>query len=417
MLPRPTPPLVALLFASSTLVVSANAEEPKAKAKPAPVAAAASAKPPAHPHKTKAHAQLKKKPLPQLPAKETAKAEPKKVEKVEPKAEAKVDPKKATADEPPPELTGALPQAKLVNKKVDSKKLGAKTEPKADPKKVEPKKAEPKAVEPAKKDDKKHKPAKLGALEESFPQLHKKAEAKKKLKNCLAPAVHFTRLGDADGQTVSLTTCAGGTAPGALDAISILARPYDVAAPGDKPESVLSLPKKQHKASKALATDKKEIAPGIRRLDPGMITRLQAIASHFPGKTITMVSGYRPQSKGSPHQAARALDIRIDGVTNEALVTFCKTMPDTGCGYYPNSYFVHVDVRPAGVGHVYWIDVSGPGEKPQYVKTWPLPLPTAKGPTSTTKDTPAPKSTDDVEVPVTIEPGKIGPLEDDSDLH
>ncbi len=417
MLPRPTPPLVALLLASSSLVANASAAEPKSAPKSAPTATAKPAEPPAHPHKKKAHAQLKKKPLPPLPAKaEPKKAEPKKAEP--PKVEAKkVAPKAADVkkDEPPPELTGALPQAKLAHKKPAKDDKAVK---KDEPKKLDPKKDEPKKLD-LKKDDGKHKPAKLGSLEDSYPQLHnKKTDHKKKLKNCLAPAVHFARLGDADVANVPLTTCAGGTAPGAVDAVSIIARPYDVPAPADKPESVLSLPKKHQKPQQALAHAKSDVAPGIRRVDPGMITRLQSIATHFPGKTITMVSGYRPQSKGSPHAAARALDIRIDGVTNEALVAFCKTLPDTGCGYYPNSYFVHVDVRAAGVGHVYWIDVSGPGEKPQYVKSWPLPLPHAKHPTSTTKDAPVPTSAEpEGDVPVTTEPTMIGPLEEDSDLH
>jgi hypothetical protein len=34
-------------------------------------------------------------------------------------------------------------------------------------------------------------------------------------------------------------------------------------------------------------------------------------------------------------------------------------------GYYPNSTFVHVDVRAASA---YWVDRSGPGEKPNYVR-------------------------------------------------
>jgi hypothetical protein len=46
---------------------------------------------------------------------------------------------------------------------------------------------------------------------------------------------------------------------------------------------------------------------------------------------------------------------------------------DTGCGYYPNSSFVHVDVRQPGTGHVAWIDASGPGEPPHYVASWPPP--------------------------------------------
>ena len=61
------------------------------------------------------------------------------------------------------------------------------------------------------------------------------------------------------------------------------------------------------------------------------------------------------------------------GVSNEALVAFCKTLPDTGCGYYPNSSFVHVDVRAPTPGHDYWIDASGPGESPHYVSAWPPP--------------------------------------------
>jgi hypothetical protein len=63
----------------------------------------------------------------------------------------------------------------------------------------------------------------------------------------------------------------------------------------------------------------------------------------------------------------------VAGVSNEELVAFCKTLPDTGCGYYPNSSFVHVDVRNPGTGSVTWIDSSGPGEAPHYVKQWPPP--------------------------------------------
>ncbi len=86
-----------------------------------------------------------------------------------------------------------------------------------------------------------------------------------------------------------------------------------------------------------------------------------------------VISGYRPNSVGSFHASAQALDFRVDGVANEALVAFCKTLDDTGCGYYPNSSFVHMDVRPVGTGHVAWIDASGPGESAHYVSAWPPP--------------------------------------------
>ena len=32
---------------------------------------------------------------------------------------------------------------------------------------------------------------------------------------------------------------------------------------------------------------------------------------------------------------------------NEALRDFCRTLKNVGCGYYPNSVFVHMDVRDA----------------------------------------------------------------------
>ncbi len=112
----------------------------------------------------------------------------------------------------------------------------------------------------------------------------------------------------------------------------------------------------------------------MRLLDKGLLARVDAVAHRFQGKPISLVSGYRPQSRGSLHQSARALDLRVLGVPNEELVAFCKTLPDTGCGYYPNSSFVHFDVRNPGTGVVSWIDASGPGESPRYVHRWP-PLP------------------------------------------
>ena len=77
-----------------------------------------------------------------------------------------------------------------------------------------------------------------------------------------------------------------------------------------------------------------------------------------------------------------------------------KTLKDSGCGYYPNSYFVHVDVRPAGAGHVYWIDTSGPGEKPNYVKQWPLPpkLPPLPDPLDAETGKPVPATTDEATI-------------------
>jgi hypothetical protein len=86
---------------------------------------------------------------------------------------------------------------------------------------------------------------------------------------------------------------------------------------------------------------------------------------------IVLVPGNKPRTSGSLHASGRAIDFKIDGVDNQEIVAFCKTMADTGCGFYPTAGFVHVDVRDHGIGHVSWIDVSRPGEAPKYVSSWP----------------------------------------------
>lgn len=161
-----------------------------------------------------------------------------------------------------------------------------------------------------------------------------------------------------------LTKCDGSIAPLAVEHLSILVRPGSAARP-TAPLAELAKKKGQ------------ELAHGIRRVDPRLVERIQAVVDHF-GKTgappkLSIISGYRPTSVGSMHSTGRAIDFRMEGVKNEEVVAFCKTLGDTGCGYYPNSSFVHLDVREPGAGHVAWIDASGPGETPRYVAAWPPP--------------------------------------------
>jgi hypothetical protein len=182
-----------------------------------------------------------------------------------------------------------------------------------------------------------------------------------------------------ESATFSLAKCDGRVAPLGVDQLSILARPSNAA----KPKGPLT----------ALAkTRGGDVAPGIRRIDSRLVERLETVVDHFRKEAqvahVALVSGYRPRSAGSYHSTGRALDFRLEGVTNEALVAFCKTLQDTGCGYYPNSLFVHMDVRDPGTGHVSWIDMSRPGEPPKYVSAWPLPADAQEG---TTKDATATK--------------------------
>ncbi|MBX3205184.1 MAG: DUF882 domain-containing protein [Labilithrix sp.] len=161
-----------------------------------------------------------------------------------------------------------------------------------------------------------------------------------------------------------LTKCDGTIAPLAAERLSILIRPGGAARPT---APIAELAKKPGP----------ELAHGVRRVDPRLVGRIQAVVDHFskPGAPakLAVISGYRPASVGSMHATGRAIDFRVEGARNEDVVTFCKTLADTGCGFYPNSSFVHIDVRDSGAGHVSWIDASGPGETPRYVPVWPPP--------------------------------------------
>jgi hypothetical protein len=209
-------------------------------------------------------------------------------------------------------------------------------------------------------------------------KMAKKAESEAPHRPCLGPSVAVDR-GGLEGETLSLVDCHGAPLDSARTELSLLARPWSVPRPGHSIKEVAprSASRRVKRAAATAANEGRgaasEIAPGVRLLDPGLLARLDAISRKFPGKPISLVSGYRPRSRGSQHQGGRALDLRVAGASNEELVAFCKTLADTGCGYYPNSSFIHVDVRNPGTGNVSWIDASGPGEPPRYVKQWPPP--------------------------------------------
>lgn len=95
---------------------------------------------------------------------------------------------------------------------------------------------------------------------------------------------------------------------------------------------------------------------------------LAYLADHFNGRTIIVVSAFRSENDGangtSRHAAGEAVDVRVEGVPNEALRDYCLTLRRVGVGYYPRSSFVHVDIRDR---EVYWVDWSRPGEPPLYL--------------------------------------------------
>lgn len=184
---------------------------------------------------------------------------------------------------------------------------------------------------------------------------------------CRRRPVLFIRHGG-ENDRFSLVRCSGSVEPGAVDRLSILARPPEVPDPGELPDE----PDPQAWEASG------EWLPRVKMVNPRLLWVLQKIADAFPHRAIYVYSGYRPHkdkpgSEGhqSKHSEGRAMDIQVHGVRNESLFQFCRKLDDVGCGYYPNSKFVHVDVRRPGTGHAFWIDISGPGEPSRYVDSWP----------------------------------------------
>lgn len=185
---------------------------------------------------------------------------------------------------------------------------------------------------------------------------------------CRRRPVTIARYG-AEQATFELVRCDGSVAPFALDKLSILARPPEAPSPGellpDEPEPE--------------AWERGEWTPSVRLIHSRLLWALQKVADTFPRRTIYLYSGYRPPRAGkattgthhSFHADGRATDVHVMGVANADLFRFCRTLPDVGCGFYPNSKFVHIDVRAPKSGRAYWVDASRPGEPSRYVDSWP----------------------------------------------
>lgn len=206
-----------------------------------------------------------------------------------------------------------------------------------------------------------------------------KAKAKKKVKStaskqadseargaqrrpCDKAKIAVDRAG-LEREVVTLTTCSGLPLASAQQRLSVLARPWSAPGPSAKELSG------EHQPGE-------ELAEGVRLLDEGLVRRIAAIAAKFPDASLSLVSGYRPNSRSEKHESGRALDVRLVNGSTAELAAFCRTLPNTGCGYYPNSMFVHIDVRSSKEGSASWIDASGPGEPSQFVSEWPPPPPT-----------------------------------------
>jgi hypothetical protein len=101
--------------------------------------------------------------------------------------------------------------------------------------------------------------------------------------------------------------------------------------------------------------------PGV----PDRLIRLMVeVSDTFGGRPIHIVSGYRTTSyfRDSRHKTSQAMDFAVVGVPNSAVRDYLLTQSNVGVGYYPNSSFLHLDVRGRST---YWVDYAGPGEAPR----------------------------------------------------
>ena len=100
-----------------------------------------------------------------------------------------------------------------------------------------------------------------------------------------------------------------------------------------------------------------------KKMPERLLWYLYLVGHHYDAQ-VDIVSAYRHnERKSSRHKQGRAIDFRIEGVDSKAIWEYCKRFDRVGLGYYPNSNFVHLDVRDKSY---YWIDDSGPGEDAQY---------------------------------------------------
>jgi hypothetical protein len=103
-------------------------------------------------------------------------------------------------------------------------------------------------------------------------------------------------------------------------------------------------------------------------MDPRLASLVGQVSEHFSGRTLHVVSGFRPYSPvqytaHSNHNLGRAMDFNVEGIPNTTLRDYCRGFANAGVGFYPNSTFVHLDVR---AGKAYWVDYARPGEAPRY---------------------------------------------------
>jgi hypothetical protein len=93
---------------------------------------------------------------------------------------------------------------------------------------------------------------------------------------------------------------------------------------------------------------------------PALMERAYRIVREFRVPYLWLISGYRDTRSTSRHSQGRAMDVVAPGVSNAQLARFARGFGFTGVGEYPQSGFVHIDVRARSY---FWVDRSAPGAR------------------------------------------------------
>jgi len=110
------------------------------------------------------------------------------------------------------------------------------------------------------------------------------------------------------------------------------------------------------------------------RVDARLGRVLYEVGRHYAGHRVEIFSGYRPKAyctrAHSRHLTASAIDFRVVGVKNEALIAWLRgRFHPVGVGYYPNGVHVHLDVDRTE--DAYWVD-AGDAPSPNGAPKGPL---------------------------------------------
>ncbi|MGI4850584.1 MAG: YcbK family protein [Janthinobacterium lividum] len=98
----------------------------------------------------------------------------------------------------------------------------------------------------------------------------------------------------------------------------------------------------------------------VSKIDQRLLDLMHAMQHKIGAKKpMEIICGYRSQetnqhlrkistgvAKNSLHMTGRAVDIRMEGFPLSKFRDLAKSLKAGGVGYYPQSNFIHVDVRP-----------------------------------------------------------------------